>query len=57
MYDDKVMKQLMNKGLKLQENVTIEEVQYYLKVLKMEDEANCLKENLETFIKCKNLIV
>ena len=53
MYSDKVIKQLTNKGLKLQENVTVEEVQYYLKILEMEDAANSLKENLERFIKCK----
>ena len=53
MYDDKMIKQLTSKGLKLQENVTVEEVQYYLKILEMEDAANCLKENLERFIKCK----
>ena len=55
MHGEKVIKQLMNEGLKLQGKVTIEEVQYYLKVLGMEDEAHLLKENLENFIKCKSI--
>ena len=52
-YDDNLMERLMSQGLKLEGNVTIEEVQYYLKVLEMVDEANNLKENLESFIRCK----
>lgn len=52
--DEKVIKQLMNEGLKLEGKITIEELQYYLKMLGMESEANLLKENLESFMKCKN---
>ena len=55
-HDDTVIEQLMNKGLKLEGNVTIEEVQYYLKLLEMVDEASSLKENLDSFIKSKNYL-
>ena len=53
MYDDNMIKQLTSKGLKMQGKITIEEVNYYLKASKMVDEANDLKEKLESFIKCK----
>ena len=54
-YDDNLLEQLMNEGLKLAGNVTIEEVQYYLVALEMVDEANNLKEELATFIKSKQI--
>ena len=46
----------MNEGLKLEGNVTIEEVQYYLKLLEMVDKASNLKENLDCFIKSKDYL-
>ena len=49
-----VMEQLEIKGLKLHDNVTIEEVQYYLKQIKKADKAMQLKEDLENFIKSKS---
>ena len=44
----------MNEGLKLEGNITIEEVQYYLNLLEMVDEASNLKENIDGFIKSKD---
>ena len=55
MYDDKVIQQLKDKGLSLQKDVTIEEVQYYFKELEMVDKAKHLKEDLEDFIKSKKV--
>ena len=54
LYGDEVMEQLISKGLRLHDNVTIEEVQYYLRMIKKVDEAMKLKEDLENFMKSKS---
>ena len=49
-----MIEQLIDKGLNLQENITVEEVQHYLKELEMVDKGRHLEDDLEEFIRSKS---